>query len=199
MTDFEITWDYRCPFARNAHEHVLAALAADAPWAVRFRPFSLDQTHVPEDEPPVWERPEEFPGLTANLAGIAVRDRFPDAFPAVHLDLFAARHDDARDIRDRAVVADVLARHVDDVEVVMAAIDDGTALAALADEHQRAVKDHSVFGVPTFIVGDQAAFVRLMSRPEGDDGAARRTIERVLGEIEGFAELNELKHTTIPR
>ena len=27
---FEITYDYRCPFARNAHEHVLDALEAGA-------------------------------------------------------------------------------------------------------------------------------------------------------------------------
>ena len=23
---FSVTWDYRCPFARNAHEHVVAGL-----------------------------------------------------------------------------------------------------------------------------------------------------------------------------
>ena len=28
MTAFSVTWDYRCPFARNAHEHVLAGLDA---------------------------------------------------------------------------------------------------------------------------------------------------------------------------
>ena len=30
------------------------------------------------------------------------------------------------------------------------------------------VRDHKVFGVPTFIVGDAATFVRLRSRPQGD-------------------------------
>lgn len=46
MTSFAVTWDYRCPFARNAHEHVLAGLAGGADWNVRFVPFSLGQVHV---------------------------------------------------------------------------------------------------------------------------------------------------------
>jgi len=38
---FAVTWDYRCPFARNAHEHLLTALESGADWDVRFVPFSL--------------------------------------------------------------------------------------------------------------------------------------------------------------
>ena len=41
-------------------------------------------------------------------AGLMVRDRFPDRFPDVHLALFAARHDEGRDLRDEAVVRQVL-------------------------------------------------------------------------------------------
>jgi len=29
-----VTWDYGCPFARNAHEHILTGLAAGADWGV---------------------------------------------------------------------------------------------------------------------------------------------------------------------
>lgn len=47
-TSFAVTWDYRCPFARNAVEHVLLGLEAGAPWEVRFAPFSLNQAHVRE-------------------------------------------------------------------------------------------------------------------------------------------------------
>ena len=33
MTTFSVTWDYRCPFARNAHEHIVVGLdvGRDAP------------------------------------------------------------------------------------------------------------------------------------------------------------------------
>ena len=40
------------------------------------------------------------------------------------------------------------------------------------------MNEHQVFGVPTFIIGKDAAFVRLMDRPVGDADLARRTIER---------------------
>jgi len=92
---FEITWDYRCPFARIAHEHVLTGLEAGADWDVRFRAFSLDQAHIEDGLPPAWEEPDRYPGLLANLAGIVVRDRHPEQFRAVHQALFSARHDGA--------------------------------------------------------------------------------------------------------
>ena len=55
MTPFSVTWDYRCPFARNAHEHLVAGLAGGADWDVTFVPFSLSQVHVPEGGTPVWD------------------------------------------------------------------------------------------------------------------------------------------------
>ncbi len=57
--------------------------------------------------------------------------------------------------------------------------------------------DLEIFGVPTFVVGQRAVFVRLMSRPEGDVEVARRTVEGVLGLFDTMPELNEFKHTTI--
>src|SRR5205823_13606012 len=100
---FAVTWDYRCPFARNAHEHLLTALAAGADWEVRFVPFSLGQVHVGEGEADVWDEPEKDTGVVALQAGTLVRDLRPDAFPAVHRALFAARHDHGLKIKDRAV------------------------------------------------------------------------------------------------
>jgi hypothetical protein len=196
---FAVTWDYRCPFARNAHEHLLTALRHGADWDVRFVPFALDQAHVEEGGEPVWENPEKYPGLVANLAGLVMRDRQPQRFLAAHETLFSARHDQALDMRDRAVVAKVLDGIGADGAGVLAEIDAGWPLEVLAAEHSEAVARHDVFGVPTFIVGDDAAFVRLMHRPRGDGDVARRTIERVLDLVEGWAELNELKHTRIPR
>ena len=61
------------------------------------------------------------------------------------------------------------------------------------------VGELDVFGVPTFIVGDDAVFVRLMTRPEGDGAVARDTVDRVLGLIGDHPELNEFKHTRLSR
>ena len=79
---FAVTWDYRCPFARNAHEHILTGLAAGADWDVTFVPFSLGQAHVEEGQPDVWDKPEQDSGILALQAGVVVRDKYPDLFPA---------------------------------------------------------------------------------------------------------------------
>ena len=56
-----VTFDYRCPFAYNGNAAVIAALRAGSDVDFRFTPFSLDQVHVEEGEPPVWERdPSEW-------------------------------------------------------------------------------------------------------------------------------------------
>lgn len=196
-TPFAVTWDYRCPFARIGHEHVLTGLSAGADWDVKFLAFSLDQTHVPEGGKPVWDEPERYPGLTANLAGIVVRDRAPEQFQAVHQALFSARHEQALDLRDRAIVAKVLDEAGVDGEGILAEVDKGWPLEVLRGEHTSAVERHQVFGVPTFIVGDRAVFVRLMRRPEGDADVARTTVERVLDLLTGWPELNEFKHTSL--
>jgi DSBA-like thioredoxin domain len=201
-TSFAVTWDYRCPFARNAHEHVLAGLAAGADWHVRFLPFSLGQAHVAEGEPTVWEKPEQDTGILALQAGVVVRDNFPTAFPAVHLDLFAARHDNGLHLEDPDVVKDVLQRHGVPVETVFARIDDGSALAIVQAEHEEFVASHKVWGVPTFLVDDQAVFVRFMHRAKPDGGqpasASIDTIARTIALI-GWSDLNEFKHTSVPR
>lgn len=195
---FAVTWDYRCPFARNAHEHLLKGLEAGADWDVRFQPFSLDQTHVEEGQPPVWERPDEFRGLLVNLAGVVVRDRYPDRFFDVHWALFEARHDEGRDVRDPDVVASVLKDHGVDATTVMAEIDEGWPLQTLQREHTEVAESLGVWGVPTFIQDDRAVFVRLLDRPADDPAPSIRTVERVLELIGTFPALNEFKYTKIP-
>lgn len=199
MKKFAVTWDYRCPFARNAHEHLLDGLAAGAEWDISFVPFFLNQTHVEEGGVPAWEDPAHTSDLLSLETGIVVRDRFPEHFHAVHRSLFAARHDDGGDLRDRGVVADALARAGADPDAVLAEVDAGWARKVARTEHERVVDKLEVFGVPTFIAGDRAVFARLMTRPQGDGGLARATIDNILELIDGHPELNEFKHTRIAR
>ena len=198
---FSLTWDYRCPFARNMHEHVLTGLSAGAGWDVTFVPFSLGQAHVAEGETDVWEDPSRDRGILALQAGVVVRDRFPDAFPAVHRGLFAARHDEGRHLEDEDVVREVLAGASVDVDAVLATIADGSALKQVRIEHEAAVADANVWGVPTFIAGGQSVFVRLMTRsPLGSEPQESiRAIDRILDLVTGWPDLNELKHTSLPR
>lgn len=196
-----VTWDYRCPFARNAHEHLLTGLAAAADWRVTFVPFSLGQVHVAEGEPDVWDKPEQDKGILALQAGVIVRDRYPTRFPQVHRALFAARHDAGEHLEDPRVVRDVLRAAGVESGEVFALIDDGSALGQVRAEHEAAVAEHNVWGVPTFLTGGQAVFVRLMERAEPDADPARsiRIIERVVKLATEEPDLNEFKHTSIPR
>lgn len=195
---FSITWDYRCPFARNAHEHVVTALRGGAPWEVTFVPFSLGQVHVAEGEPDIWGHWRDDTGLLALQAGVVVRDKFPDRFLDVHEALFALRHDHDGQLRDEAAVRRVLVEQQVDADAVLSEIEADNVISIVQQEHERAAKDNAVWGVPTFIVGDRAAFVRLMDRPDGDVVRATRAIERVV-DLLGWTELNEFKHTSIPR
>jgi hypothetical protein len=198
-TEFAVTWDYRCPFARNAHEHLLTALEGGAEWDVRFVAFSLDQAHITEEQPAVWTEPDNYPGLLANLAGIVVRDRMPDDFYRIHRALFAARHDQALDLRDRDVLAKVLGEAGVDADYVLTQIETGWPLEKLAAEHTEAVERHGVFGVPTFLAGDGAVFVRLMDRPGEDVERATSSISRILDLMDQWPELNEFKYTSLKR
>jgi 2-hydroxychromene-2-carboxylate isomerase len=197
LTAFSVTYDYRCPFARNAHEHIVEALEAGAGWDVTFLPFSLTQIHVEEGGTPVWDDPDKAADLLALEVSVVVRDQFPERFLAAHRALFSARHDDAGDLRDEAVVRAALASADVDADAVFAALEDGAVAKEVRRAHEAAAGDLHVFGVPTFIVGDRAVFVRLMTRPQGDATLARQTIEHVVSLIDGHPELNEFKYTAI--
>lgn len=198
---FAVTFDYLCPFARNAAEHVIAALRSGADWDVSFVPYSLAQGHVEDGETAVWDRaePDEESGILALQVGLAVRDRFPDRFLATHERLFAARHDRGEDIRDREVLAQALRDVGVDADAVFEEVDTRGPLKTLQAEHEQAVSEHGVWGVPTFITDRRAVFVRFMDRPEGDGERGRQRIEQVLELIDGTLELHEFKQTVLPR
>ena len=195
---FSVTWDYRCPFAYKVHDHLVEALLGGATWDISFVPFSLGQVHVAEGETPIWQRPDDDTGLLALQAGVVVRDQFPDRFLATHRALFLARHEDGQALRERHVIEAVLTASGVDPAAVFEAIATGEPLETIRKEHEAAVAEHDVWGVPTFISGDQAAFTRLMDGPT-DAVASAAAIERIVDLLTGWPELNEFKHTTISR
>lgn len=198
MISFSLNWDYRCPYARNANEHVVAALRGGADWEVQFIPFSLTAVHVEEDQPSVWEDPAKAPELLALQVGMVVHDWFPQNFWDVHVEIFRARHEQDKDIRDEEVLRDVLRPHGLGGPV-FALICEGWPVESLRKAHEAQVAEHQTFGVPTFTMGTEAVFVRLMTRPDGDAELAQRTIGTVLDLLDQAPELNEYKHTTTRR
>lgn len=194
---FGLTFDYRCPFARLVHDHVVEGLRAGAEWDVTFLPFCLGQAHVEEGYPDVWDAPDTDSGLLALQAAISVRDLQPDAFIDVHQALFEHRHTAGGSLRDRKVLTAVLSSHGADPDAVFADVESGRTLEVVRREHSTFVSSHSVWGTPTFVVGDSAIFVRLLDHSHGDGTTARRTIDRILDDIE-WPILNEFKHTVVP-
>ncbi len=197
---FQITFDYLCPFARNANEHVIEGLRSGADWNVRFLPFSLAQGHVEEGDRAVWDRdePDAASGVLALQVGLVVRDHFPEHFLDVHQALFAARHDEGLDIKDPAVLRDVLTNAGLSADEVFARIDRGEALELLKNEHTEAVDDHQVWGVPTFVTDRRGVFVRIMDRPEADGALATRRIEHIVDLVDTPLELHEFKQVDLP-
>jgi len=192
--DFTITFDYLCPFARNANEAAVAGVREGRQWRPRYAPFSLSQVHLEPGEQPVWSRPDDgLPsGVPALLWGLAVREASPDRFPEAHLRLFAVRHDRGDDLGDRRVLREAVAAAGVDADQIAAAVAAGGPRRILADEHTSLAERHGVFGVPTVITGDEAVFIRLMERGDPDD------LARVL-DLVSWTDLNELKRTRIPR
>ena len=190
---FALTFDYRCPFARHLHMGLVAGLRDGAEWAVRFLPFSLDQVHIPEGDPPVWERPagERGSGVRALEWGLAVRDTFPEKFGTFHLSVFDIRHVHGKRFTEETLRAAAAAAGLD-VEAVAEEVASDRPIKTLAAEHTEAVDRWAVFGVPTIIDNDEAAFVRLM-RP-----AERADIEELLTALQR-TDLNEFKRTRVPR
>ena len=145
---FSVAFDYRCPFAYNAHAAIVAALREGVEIDVTFIPFSLDQNHVEEGEVDIWDRPatERGTGAMALLFGIAVRDNFPDQFLDFHMEAFAARHVHSLAIRDEAVMRNVCTLvGLDPDRVAELALGDAT-LATLKTEHTALVADYEYSG-----------------------------------------------------
>jgi hypothetical protein len=191
---FTLTWDYLCPFARNAHEAVLAGIREGKDWDVRFSAFSLNQVHLDEGAPAVWERPpaEGGKGVLALLWGIAVRDAFPDEFGDFHLGVYGARFDQNLPIHEEPTLRAVAEQVGLDPDVIAAEVASGGPAKVLEAEHREATDNHGVFGVPTVIDRSEAVFVRIMQR--GDVASLERALDLVAD-----TGINEFKRTRIPR
>ena len=194
---FGLTYDYRCPFARLVHDHVVEGLRAGADWNVTFLPFCLGQAHVEEGQPDIWETPEMDSGLLALQISISIRDNQPDKFLDFHQAMFNHRHNGGGSLREHRILEGIMHDHGIDSASVFADVESGRTLEVVKREHTQYVSSHQVWGTPTFIVDEKSVFVRLLDHAHGDGETATRTINRILDDID-WPILNEFKHTSIP-
>lgn len=197
-TSFGLTFDYRCPYGRIVHDHVVTGLRAGADWNVTFLPFCLGQVHVEEGMPDIWETPERDSGLLALQLAVSIRDNQPEHFVDVHHALYEHRHNGGGSLTNKDVLRDIISSHGANPDTAFDDVSSGRPLQTVRDEHTRYAHSHQVWGVPVFVVQDKAVFVRLLDRPDGDGQNAISTINRILDNI-NWPILNEFKHASVPR
>ena len=196
---FGLNFDYRCPFGRIIHEHVVIAMLAGADFDIFFEPYTLSQGHVPEGNAPCWQDPSYNADLLSLEVGLTVRDHFPGQFLSTHLGLFTARHDEGNSLRTEEQIRPILERCGVDADVVFDEVKSGKARAEIAETWTRRTQDQQVFGVPTFFVGDDAVFIRYMDRATSDGQASIAIISELVNMIARRRAINEFKHTMIAR
>jgi hypothetical protein len=197
MTSFDLSFDYRCPFAKNIHLHVITALRAGADFDVNFAPWSLSQGSRPAG-PDVWNDPAYDADLLSLAAGVSVRDQQNEYFLDAHEAMFRARHDRAIRLVTLDEISNVLAPLGVDMAKVAADVASRRPHDVIAASHKEFDR-FEAFGVPTFVVNDDATFVRYMSEPTDDPAPSVELITTLLAMMTTRADLNEFKHTQLPR
>ena len=197
MISFGLSYDYRCPFAKNIHLHVVRALAAGADLRVDFIPWTMSQGYRAPHAPDVWDDPERDAELLALAVSVAVRDEQPEYFLAAHEALFRARHERAIRLVTMREIAEVLTPLGVDIDKVSADLHERRPHRVIGESF-REMQRYEAFGVPTFVVGSDATFVRYMTPPTRDDAASITVIESLVTLMARQPELNEFKHTKVP-
>jgi len=195
---FDLSFDYRCPFAKNIHLHVVTALRAGADFDVNFAPWSLSQGSRSDGAPEVWNDPAYDADLISLAAAISVRDQQSEYFLDAHEALFRARHDGAIRLITLDEVSNVLAPLGVDVAKVATDVASRRPHDVIAASHKEFDR-FEAFGVPTFVVNGDATFVRYMSEPSDDPAQSVELITTLLAMMTNRADLNEFKHTQLPR
>ena len=196
MKSFGLTYDYRCPFAKNIHLHVLAALSGGGDFDVEFIPWTMSQGHRAEGAIDVWEDPEYDTALLALAVSVSVRDEQPELFLATHEALFRARHERAIRLVTLEEIDSVLSPLGVETSKVHCDLASRRPHRVIGESFH-AMEAFDAFGVPTFVVGSDATFVRYMKPPSDNVAASIILIESLVELMVNQPEINEFKHTRV--
>jgi 2-hydroxychromene-2-carboxylate isomerase len=177
---------------------VITALRAGADFDVTFAPWSLSQGSRAEGAPDVWNDPAYDADLLSLAAAVSVRDHQSEYFLDAHEAMFRARHDRAIRLVTLDEISNVLAPLGVDMAKVAADVASRRPHDVIAASHKEFDR-FEAFGVPTFVVNDDATFVRYMSEPGDDPAPSVELITALLSMMTNRADLNEFKHTQLPR
>ena len=160
---------------------------------VDWKPFLLAQ--INKKEGPDWKAWEQAEGssdlgLLAMRAGEAAKRQGYKAFEAFQLILLKARHEQRKDLSDSSVIMDAVKMGGLDVERFQQDLADEGILQELGESHTRAVEEHGVFGVPTFVARNGAsAFLKTYVPPDEEALEAFETITKLLSNLKYLGEM----------
>jgi hypothetical protein len=197
VLSFQISYDYRCPFAKNLHLHVVTALRAGADFDVTFVPWTMSQGYKLPGAPDVWNDPKRDDELLALAVSTSIRDHQPAFFLDAHEALFRARHEGAVRLVTRREIDDVLRPVGVNLDLVFEDVDSRRPHKVIGESFME-FERLEAFGVPTFVVGNDATFVRYMETPSANAEASITLIESLVNLMSNQSALNEFKHTRVP-
>jgi len=197
MEPFLLSYDYRCPFAKNMHLHVIAAQRDGAHLPVTFVPWTMSQGYKNADAPDVWDDPTRDAELLALCVSASIRDHQPDLFLDAHEALFRARHERAIRLVTPEEITLALTDVAVDLEAVFADVASRRPHKVIGESFHE-FERYEAFGVPTFVVGNDATFVRYMNPPTEDRAASTKIVTDLLTLMAQQPALNEFKHTRVP-
>lgn len=197
MKSFKLSYDYRCPFAKNIHLHAVSALSAGADLDIEFMPWTMSQNHRAEGAPDVWNDESKDSELLSLAVSTSIRDQQPEHFLAVHEAFFRARHEQGIRLVSWEEIEPIIAALGVDVEMVKADVASRRPHQVIGETFAE-FNRYEAFGVPTFVVNGDATFVRYMDGPESPEKSAELLISLVTL-MSNQSALNEFKHTRLPR
>jgi hypothetical protein len=196
VLQFDLSYDYRCPFAKNIHLHVISALRAGADFDVTFVPWTMSQGYRADGAPDVWDDPSRDPEHLALAVSTSIRDFQPEHFLDAHEALYRARHERAIRLVTPEEIKEALAVTPVDLDAVFEDVASRRPHKVLGESF-REFERYEAFGVPTFVVDGDATFVRYMNAPSGDPAASIAIIESLVTLMSDQSALNEFKHTKV--
>lgn len=196
LPPFQLSYDIRCPFAKNIHLHVVKALRDGADFDVTFVPWTLSQGYRAEGDPDVWDDPARDPEHLSLCVDVAIRDGQPEHYLDAHEALFRARHERGYRLVTPDEIRLVLEPLGVDVDAALADVATRRPHQVLGDSYL-AFARYEAFGVPTFVVGDDATFVRYMDPPSADTDSTA-IITSLVTMMANAPAINEFKHTQLP-
>jgi hypothetical protein len=196
MPAFQLSYDYRCPFAKNIHLHVVTALRAGADFDVTFVPWTMSQGYCGDGAPDVWDDPARDAEHLALAVSTSIRDLMPERFLDAHEALFRARHERAIRLVNEREITEALGGLQLDLQPIFEDVASRRPHKVIGESF-RDFERYEAFGVPTFVVDGDATFVRYMNPPTDDPKASIAVIESLITLMSNESALNEFKHTKV--